>query len=680
MVLPGEVQPRINEIRLVKQPDFLSIISVHFRDKMIWCISGSRFFRLLLLIILLSPAANPSKHHRLTTQSGGADAAARDFSQVRQVLREKARQKTATGGETARLRAAGDVVLAPDLVHLFYAERNYRTAWIGEKEISLHIRPLLQTLKKVEAEGLSPTDYHLAKIEGLLKSVEKGLNKRRALEAETIADFDLLCSDAFLSCAGHLGHGKVDQETHEAAWQGACVDESLAGLLEVALTKSLVAEALASLPPRHSFYLNLKNALESYRELARKTKWKPLPEGLALRKGDKEKEVKELRRRLLALGDLAKENSQSGRVFDETLEVALRRFQSRNGLEATGFLEPTTAAALNIPLEERCREIEANLERWRWLPHDLGERFIYVNVANFELEAFEGSHQELTMKVVVGSEAWQTPDFASQMTHLIVNPDWTIPIPVILKETYSYVLQNPCYFRDNRMVVLRKQGEELVEIDPALIDWARLTEKNMDFLIRQMPGPKNILGRLKFVFPNKYDIYLHDTPYQEDFAKTARAYSHGCIRAEKPVDLAVWVLRGKPGWDLEQIWAAIDAEEERTVKLAEPIDVYFLYNTAWAEDDGTVQFRADIYERDKKLIAALGTKPPSAPNSVPNSVLIRCQATHYRNSNWGLSCQGPNGQEPNGQAGQPELKNLIELRGRSEYPMELKRRHRLYHP
>lgn len=580
---------------------------------MIWCISESRFFRLLLLIILLSPVANPSKHHRLTTQSGGMSTAASKFSQVQQALRVKAGQETATGGETAHMRAAGDIVLASDLVHLFYARRDYRPAWIEDKEISSQIRPLLQALKKVEADGLNPTDYHLAKIEGLPKSVEKGRHKKRALEAETIADFDLLCSDAFLSCAGHLTHGKVDPETRKAAWQGACVDESLAGLLEVALTRNLVAEALASLPPPHSFYLNLKYALESYHELARKTEWKAFSESLSLKKGDRQKEVKELRRRLLALGDLAKEDNKPGPVFDETLEVALRRFQSRTGIEATGALDPPTAASLNTPLEERCRQVEANLERWRWLPHDLGERFIYVNVANFELEAFEGGRKNLVMKVVVGSEAWQTPDFASQMTHLIVNPDWTIPIPVILKETVNYVLQDLCYFQNNRMVVLRKAGEELVEIDPASIDWTKLTEKNLDFLIRQKPGPDNILGRLKFVFPNKYDIYLHDTPYQEDFAKAARAYSHGCIRAERPVELAIWALRGKPGWDLKQIWTAIDAGEERTIKLAEPIDVFFLYNTAWAEDDGTVQFRADIYERDKKLIEALGKKPPLLP-------------------------------------------------------------------
>ena len=515
--------------------------------------------------------------------------------------------------------AGGAYVLAPDLVRLFYARRDNRPAWVGEKEISSQVRPLLQALKRVEMEGLSSTDYHLAKIKGMLKSVEKGLKKKRDLEAEIKTDFDLLCSDAFLACAGHLAHGKADPETHGVVWQGACIDESLADLLEDALMKNRVAEALESLPPQHPFYKNLKAALGTCRELARKTEWKPLPEGLDLKKGETGKEVKELGRRLFVLGDFDRKQGMPGRDFDEVLEAAVLRFQGRHGLDVSGSVDSPTLAALNVPLKERCRQIEANLERWRWLPRDLGERFIYVNVANFELEGFEGSRKSLDMKVVVGSEAWQTPDFTSQMTHLVINPDWTIPIPVILKETVNYVLQNPCYFRDNKMVVLRKEEEELVEIDPGSIDWTRLTEKNLDFLIRQKPGPDNILGRLKFVFPNKYDIFLHDTPYQEDFGKSSRAYSHGCIRAEKPVELAVWVLRGKSGWDHKRILEAIEAGEERTVRLAGPIDVFFLYNTAWVEDDGTIQFRADIYERDNQVIEALDADPSSPFNPVPGS-------------------------------------------------------------
>jgi murein L,D-transpeptidase YcbB/YkuD len=571
---------------------------------------GPRRFRFIPSLILLALTADPAWHHGWPDQSAKVASAVDDFSRVQQILREKTGQGTLSTIEGAGSEAAGEAILAPDLVRLFYGRRDYRPAWIGEKEISPQVRPLLQALKNLEAEGLDPSTYHLSKIEDRSRSIEKGLKKKRRLPPETLTDFDLLCTDAFLACAGHLAHGKVDAETDLVAWQAACLDEGLAGLLENALAESRVAEALASVAPMHPFYQNLKVTLASYRELARKTKWKPLPEELNLKKGDRGKEVREVGKRLLALGDFDRKQGKPSRDFDDALEAALPRFQGRHGLDASGILEATTLAALNTPLEERCRQIEANLERWRWLPHDLGDRFIYVNIANFELEAFEGSRKDIAMKVVVGSEAWQTPDFASQMTHLVVNPDWTIPIPVILKETVKYVLQDPCYFRNNRMVILRKEGEELVETDPAAIDWAKLTEKNLDFLIRQVPGPENILGRLKFVFPNKYDIYLHDTPYQEDFAKAARAYSHGCIRAEKPVELAVWVLRGKPGWDLKQIYAAIDAGEERTVKLVEPINVYFLYSTAWMGDDGTVQFRPDIYERDNKLIEALGAKPP----------------------------------------------------------------------
>jgi murein L,D-transpeptidase YcbB/YkuD len=247
------------------------------------------------------------------------------------------------------------------------------------------------------------------------------------------------------------------------------------------------------------------------------------------------------------------------------------------------------------------------------MPHDLGERFIYVNIANFELELFEGSRRIMTMKVVAGAEAWQTPEFASQMTHLVINPYWTIPIPVLLKEIAGYILQDPNYLRNNKMVILRGRGDQETEVDPVTINWAKLTEKNLNFRIRQDPGPLNVLGRLKFIFPNKYEIFLHDTPYQEDFAKTARVFSHGCVRAEKPVELAAFVLRGKPGWDMEKIMAAIDEPCEQTVKLIDPINVYFLYGTAWQDEDATMQFRPDIYLRDLRLARALRQMPPSPP-------------------------------------------------------------------
>ncbi len=551
-------------------------------------------------------------------------ASADDLEPIQQALRERLRSTVSHGP----IEAAGEIILAPDLLLLFYGQRNFRPAWIQPEGLSPQIQSLIEAIELAPLEGLTASDYHLAKIEDLGRTAEKGLKKRKPAAASMAADLELLCSDAFFTFASHLSQGKVAPETSEAAWQGKCIDENLVKILEKSLVSGGIGETLQSLLPPHSFYGNLRRALEHYRSLAKKTDWRLLAPTSPLQKGDQGKEVRQVRDRLLVLGDLNRENKKPRDVFDDALESALRDFQARNGLEVSGILDPPTLAALNLPLQERIRQVEANLERWRWMPHDLGERFIYVNIANFELEVFDDWRRALTMKVVVGSEAWQTPDFSSQMTHLIINPYWTIPIPVLLKETVGYILQDPCYFRNNKMLILRGTGDEEVEVDPTSIDWSRLSEKNLNFRVRQEPGPQNILGRLKFVFPNEYEIFLHDTPYQEDFAKTSRTFSHGCIRAEKPIDLALYVLRGKPGWDLESILTAIDAGVERTVKLVEPINIYFLYCTAWQEDDGMIQFRPDVYKRDARLMEALGQIPPlpQTPRENPPAIQGRSKS------------------------------------------------------
>lgn len=506
--------------------------------------------------------------------------------------------------------AGGELILARNLLPLFYQSRAYQPAWIQEGRPAPQIKSLIRALKMADSESLVSMDYHLSKIEEITQEAERMVKKNRLLPDAALAELELLSSDAFLTYATHLRRGKVNFETLAVAWEGFCVDEALVQILESALAADSIEETLGGLPPRHAFYFNLKKALASYWGLAKTDAWEPLPDRLTLKKGDKGKAVKLLCRRLSIFGDLGEEKKKVKDVFDDSLEAALRRFQGRHGLETSGVLDQPTLAALNVPAEERIRQLELNLERWRWMPHDLGGRFIYINIANFELQAYEKLRKVLTMKVVAGNAAWQTPDFSSQMTHLIVNPYWTIPIPVILKETVNFILQDPCYLSSNKMVILRGWGKEEKEIDPGSIDWAKLNEKNLNFRIRQDPGPLNVLGRLKFVFLNKYDVFLHDTPYQEDFSKTIRAFSHGCVRAEKPVELAAYVLRGKPRWDIRRILAAIEQGVEQTVKLVDPIDVYFLYGTAWQDKDGTVEFRPDVYERDKKLAEALNQKPP----------------------------------------------------------------------
>ena len=529
--------------------------------------------------------------------------------QVREMIREHCDQ----AGLRSRTPVEGEFILADTLLPHFYQQRDFTSAWTQDGTLSFQAKALLKAIERAGLEGLQPLDYHLSKIKELFRFVERRKANDSVRRAGLLSGLDLLCTDAFLTYAGHLVHGKVDPEKLEPAWQGVCVDEELVPILERALATRQIEETLGRLSPQHDFYAGLKKKLASYRELATRSDWSVLSADPPLKKGDQGKWIKCIRRHLCDWGDLEEKTVTRQDVFDDELEKALCRYQKRHGLEVTGVPDPLTVAALNVPPDERARQVELNLERWRWMPHDLGERFIYVNIANFELELFEGSRRIMAMKVVAGAEAWQTPEFASRMTHLVINPYWTIPIPVLLKEIAGYILQDPNYLRNNKMVILRGRGDQETEVDPVTINWAKLTEKNLNFRIRQDPGPLNVLGRLKFIFPNKYEIFLHDTPYQEDFAKTARVFSHGCVRAEKPVELAAFVLRGKPGWDMEKIMAAIDEPCEQTVKLIDPINVYFLYGTAWQDEDATMQFRPDIYLRDLRLARALRQMPPSPP-------------------------------------------------------------------
>ncbi len=533
-------------------------------------------------------------------------SARRNQAQVRMILRERLEDRTAG----LPLEAAGDLICAADLLPRFYEDRNFAPAWLEDGRPSARLTALAQALRSAETEGLVPADYHLAKILGLAGGGSGWSGGASLPAAARNADLDMLATDAFLTYGFHLSNGKVNPDTLEAVWQRDCLDDGLAAVLDTALASGRVAGTLSGLAPQHPYYTDLKSALASARARAKKSRWERLPHGFAVKKGESGPAARTLRRRLLDSGDLREEGKKAGDAFDAALEAALRRFQARHGLEPSGVLGAATLESLDISPQDEVRKLELNLERWRWLPRELGGRFIHVNVADFELEVCEKFKRVLAMKVVVGSEAWQTPDFSSTMIELVVNPFWTIPVPVLLKEISQYILQDPCYLSNNKMVVLRGRGDNEREVDPPSIDWSRLDEKTLDFRVRQDPGPLNVLGRLKFVFPNRFEIFLHDTPYQEDFAKVKRTYSHGCIRAEKPVELAAYVLRGRPGWDMGAVLEAIDRGRELKVRLAAPIPVHFLYSTAWVDDSAAVQFRPDIYGRDARLAEALARRAP----------------------------------------------------------------------
>jgi murein L,D-transpeptidase YcbB/YkuD len=263
-----------------------------------------------------------------------------------------------------------------------------------------------------------------------------------------------------------------------------------------------------------------------------------------------------------------------------------------------------------VPVEERVRQIEVNLERWRWLPEDLGQRYILVNIANFELEVVEKSKPVMIMQVVVGKPYWRTPVFSDRMTYLVLSPYWHIPPSIAVKDKLPLIRKDHTYLATYDIKVFQGWGAETREIDPQTIDWSKVTAKDFNYRLRQEPGPLNALGRVKFMFPNKFNVYLHDTPSRELFGKTVRTFSSGCIRIEKPIELAEYLLGGDAKWTRENILAAIDRRVEQTVRLPEPMPVHLLYWTAWSDEEGSIQFRGDIYGRDQLLDKALREKPP----------------------------------------------------------------------
>ena len=238
------------------------------------------------------------------------------------------------------------------------------------------------------------------------------------------------------------------------------------------------------------------------------------------------------------------------------------------------------------------RQIAQNMERWRWLPQELGRRYILVDVPAYTLEVVEHDQPVMTMRVVVGKPSWPTPVLSATMSHVVLNPDWHVPPSIAAQELLPILRSNPGYLTQQNMRV--SSGPH--DVDPRSIDWGKVSKKNFPYRLRQEPGPKNPLGNIKFMFPNRFQVYLHDTPSRALFAKPERAFSHGCVRVEKPTDLAEYVLRGTLSRD--RLLASIAQRTSRTVVLTEPVPIYFVYRTVWVKDNGTVQFQPDIYGYD----------------------------------------------------------------------------------
>lgn len=333
-----------------------------------------------------------------------------------------------------------------------------------------------------------------------------------------------------------------------------------------------------------------------------------MPVGPKLRKGDTGIRIADLRSRLIISGDLEDSKNDNEEYFDEALENSVKKFQARNGLEIDGVVGSGTLSVLNISVEDRIEQIKFNMERWRWLPQDLGERYIMVNTANFELDIIENGESVASSRAIVGKEKRPTPALSRKITYMELNPYWNIPHKIAIDDMLPCIKKDPNYLADKNIRIFENWEDDAREINPESIDWGMVTKENFAYKLRQDPANSNALGRVKFIFPNEFSIYLHDTPAHELFNKTKRTFSSGCIRIEKPMELAAYLLTDNSKWTYEKLTDALNSKKNITILLSDPMNIHILYWTAWVDKDGTVNFRDDIYGKDRQLNIALNEK------------------------------------------------------------------------
>jgi len=376
--------------------------------------------------------------------------------------------------------------------------------------------------------------------------------------------------------------------------------EHSAGLLERSSLEAQHEKTNTALWPGLDLQLMIR-ALEHYQRIALQGGWPAIAPGRVMKRGFRDRRIPLLRWRLRLTGDLGSMAEQNSDLYDASLERAVKIFQMRHGLEADGVVGPATLKALNVPVEKRIEQIGLNLERLRSFLSRRRPRFLLVNSASSELKVIEQDRSILEMKAVVGRPDRATPICQSVISYLEFNPYWYVPPTILREDILPAVEREPDYLKRHRLRVFEINGKYQQELDPDKIDWA-LFRSNMTFYkIRQDPGPWNALGRIKFIFPNRFGVYIHDTPARQLFNKSQRHFSSGCVRVERPVDLAEYLLRGDRRWTRSRILATINKVHRRVVRLPEPMPVFLVYWTAWMAVDGRVNFRDDIYGRDRLL-------------------------------------------------------------------------------
>jgi murein L,D-transpeptidase YcbB/YkuD len=436
---------------------------------------------------------------------------------------------------------------------------------------------LANAVLQVEQDGMRMDAYPVGPLAQAMTTVTQNAKPT----AEQLADADAILTSAFAAVGEDYLTGQVDPKSVAQSWHIDPQDEQVDSALARSMRISALDKAIATMRPQDEDYTGLRKALDQFQQIVIKGGWKGVPEGEAVKPRERMSaaRITALRARLAAEGFKAEGDSANSAVYSRELAGAVANFQAHHGIVVDSMLGKETVDALNQSAPYRAAQIAANLERLRWLPRHFGSRYIYVNVPAFRLDAYDNGKKVLDMKVIVGQdfEDKATPVFSDVMETVVFRPYWNVTPDIAAKEIFPKINADPGYLARNDYELYQEGGETRV---------------------RQRPGDQNALGFVKFLFPNDFNIYLHDTPNHELFEKDVRAFSHGCIRVEKPSELAQWVL----GWDASRVDAAMHGSDNNGVKVPQKIPVYIVYGTAYIRDN-QLYFGNDLYNRDDKLVA-----------------------------------------------------------------------------
>ncbi len=505
------------------------------------------------------------------------------------------------------IKIMGERLFSPVLVISFYENREYEPAWISGPADIDRAGLFIVEIEGMKWHGLQSADYHFKTIRRAFARLAS--DTREGTESPlSIAELDILFTDAFFMMASHLYKGKVNPESIDADWEiprhrpELNMDEQLETMLAQRLSPN---EMLKRFYPQNSLYPAMMASLKQYRINDRLPKYPVIRSKETIRPDSTSDAMAEIRQRLVQMGFIKGYSYANYSLYDKTVQEGIKKLQKQHGLNQDGIIGQATFAFLNLQNEDLVKALEINLERMRWLPWDFGEKFIVCNIADQSVFMIQNKDTVFSTRAIIGKEYRSTPVFEAQMNYLVFSPTWTIPPTILANDVIPAVKRDINYLSAKNMQVIDRTGKVVATNS---IDWSKMSRRSFPYVIRQAPGPTNALGLVKFMFPNSYNVYIHDTPSRNLFSRDDRALSSGCIRIQHPTELAEILLKDM-NWDRAKIRAAMESGREQSVRLPEPITVYIGYLTAWADQQGQTHFRNDLYNRDKKLYDAIVSKP-----------------------------------------------------------------------